>query len=287
MFFNLLGITNFWLFLVEFCVAASLVLLAGSKLAVYGDKIAEKSGLTHGWIGFILLASITSIPELMTGISSTAIVGSVDLVMSDTLGSNAFNLIILAFLFLFVSNAGIKLKIEEMMSGFSGLILLGFTSFFLFFEKTQISDLLSWIFSGILFVSYLLIVYHAYKAGALSEEEQVNATNEKGIGIKFSFFSIIIILSAIWMTKSAGLISVTKVHIGNLSFVLGETFVGALLLSIATSLPELSVTFASARIGQASMAVGNIFGSNIFNIFIIPISAIFYKGNFWKEAGSG
>ena len=288
MFFQLSGFTNFWLFLIEFAAAATVVLIAGSRLAVYGDKIADRSGLSHGWIGFILLASITSLPELMTGISSTALVGSVDLVLSDTIGSNAVNLVILALLFFVERKALLKLKIEEMITGYAGLILLGAVAAFLFVAPNAISPLMSTGFSLTLFLLYLLVVYITFKTGGLkeesAEEKQQNENNEREIGWKFALFSFLIIIAAIWMTRTAGLIAKTPASIGRFHFTLGQTFVGALLLSIATSLPELSVTFSAAKIGRVSMAVGNIFGSNIFNIFIIPISALFYHGVFWHDA---
>ncbi|MBK8657831.1 MAG: hypothetical protein IPN22_02870 [Bacteroidetes bacterium] len=70
---------NFFGFL--FC--AVVIFLAGKKLAHYGDLIAELTGLGKAWIGLILMASVTSLPELMVGISSSALVGSADLAVGD------------------------------------------------------------------------------------------------------------------------------------------------------------------------------------------------------------
>src|SRR5687767_7432549 len=74
-----------------FLVCAAIIFLAGRKLSFYGERIAEKTGLGKAWIGLILMASVTSMPELMVGISSTAIVGSADLAVGDILGSCIFN----------------------------------------------------------------------------------------------------------------------------------------------------------------------------------------------------
>lgn len=286
MFLAMMGVDKFIFFVLEFLVAAGLVLYAGSRLAHYGDAIADNSAFSHGWIGFILLASITSLPELMTGISSTAIVGSVDLVLSNTIGSNAFNVIILALLFLFGRRTLIQVGLEDMISGFAGLFLLGLVAVFLLAQSVFINPWLSVGASVALFLAYLLVVMVVFKTGGLKEEtaEPGEKNPETRVGLKFAAFSLIIIGAAVWMTKTADLIAVTPILLPASQIVLGQTFVGALMLSIATSLPELSVTFSAARMGNVQMAVGNIFGSNIFNLFILPISALFYRGNFWKDA---
>lgn len=90
--------------LLGFATCAVIIFFAGKKLSFYGDLIAEKSGLGKAWIGLILMASVTSLPELMVGASSSAIVASADLAVGDIVGSCSFNLAILAMLDLFVPN---------------------------------------------------------------------------------------------------------------------------------------------------------------------------------------
>ena len=290
MILNLFGIENFWLFLLEFIVAAYLILFAGKRLAIYGDKLAEKSKLSSGWIGFILLASITSLPELFTGISATGIVGSGDLLIGDTIGSNAVNIVILGSLFFFSKQAKLKLQKEEFITAFCGLFLLGLVGIFIiagkFLDGNGLSDTgLAWVsiaFSVFIALAYFYTVSVAFKTGGLKEETIESKTdNNERIGLKFVFFAVIIIIASVWMTKTSDFISITP--IGASEIILGQTLVGGILLAIATSLPELAVTISAARLGNVSMAVGNIFGSNVFNIFIIPVSAIFYRGNFWLD----
>ena len=79
-------------------VCALVIIVAGANLSKYGDVIAEKSGLGRAWIGLILMASITSMPELITGVSSVALVGELDLAFGDIMGSCVFNLAILALM---------------------------------------------------------------------------------------------------------------------------------------------------------------------------------------------
>ena len=75
------------------CIAA--IGLAGARLSRYGDVIAEKTGLGRSWVGLIMLATVTSLPELVTGISAVTIAGVPDIAVGDVLGSCVFNLAIL------------------------------------------------------------------------------------------------------------------------------------------------------------------------------------------------
>jgi cation:H+ antiporter len=290
MILNLFGIENFWLFLLEFIVAAYLILFAGKRLAIYGDKLAEKSKLSSGWIGFILLASITSLPELFTGISATGIVGSVDLLIGDVIGSNAFNIVILACMFFFSKKVSIKFQKMDFISVFCGLFLLGLVGIFIiagkFFDGNGISDTgLTWVsigFSVFIAAAYFYTLSIVYKTGGLKEEISLNPVSDKErVGWKFALYTVIIIIVSVWITQTSDFIANTP--IGASEIILGQTLVGGILLAVATSLPELAVTVSAARLGNISMAIGNIFGSNVFNIFIIPVSAIFYRGNFWLD----
>jgi len=82
----------------KFLLCVAIILFSGSQLVRYADAIAEKSGLGRIWIGLVLLAFVTSMPELVTGISSAALVDLPDLGVGTLLGSCIFNLSILALL---------------------------------------------------------------------------------------------------------------------------------------------------------------------------------------------
>src|SRR6187549_1305551 len=80
----------------QFLVAAGVIVWAGTRLARYGDVIGEKSGLGASWIGVVLLAATTSLPELFTGFSATALYDLPDIALGDVLGSCMFNMLILS-----------------------------------------------------------------------------------------------------------------------------------------------------------------------------------------------
>lgn len=79
-----------------FALGAAVIFAAGRRLSFYGDRIATISGWGGAWVGLVLMAAVTSLPELMVGVSSAAVVGSADLAVGDVLGSCAVNLVILA-----------------------------------------------------------------------------------------------------------------------------------------------------------------------------------------------
>lgn len=82
----------------QFALCAGVIFFAGARLSYYGDVLAEKTGLGRTWIGVVLLASVTSLPELITEISSVALVGVPDIAAGDVLGSCMFNIVIIALL---------------------------------------------------------------------------------------------------------------------------------------------------------------------------------------------
>ena len=79
-------------------LCTSVIVYAGTRLSKYGDIIAEKTGLGGTWIGVVLLASVTSLPELVTGISSVTYAGVPDIAIGNVIGACVFNMLILAIL---------------------------------------------------------------------------------------------------------------------------------------------------------------------------------------------
>ena len=79
-----------------FIVCAGLIVYCGTNLSRYGDVIAEKTGLGRAWTGLVLMAGITSLPELINGISSVTVAGVPDIALGDIMGSCIFNILIIA-----------------------------------------------------------------------------------------------------------------------------------------------------------------------------------------------
>ena len=111
----------------EFIICAALIIWAGSSLSKYGDVIAEKTGLGRAWIGAILIAGVTSLPELASGVSAVAWLGAPNLAAGAALGSCLFNLMLIAFMDLVYQPGRILSKAQEVhiLSGGLGVLLLG------------------------------------------------------------------------------------------------------------------------------------------------------------------
>jgi len=82
----------------QFLAAALVIVFAGAHLARYGDVLGEKTGIGRSWVGVVLLAATTSLPELFTGFGATALSALPDIAVGDVLGSCMFNLLILSFM---------------------------------------------------------------------------------------------------------------------------------------------------------------------------------------------
>jgi cation:H+ antiporter len=269
-----------------FIVCAGIIFFAGKKLSHYGDMLAELTGMGKAWIGLILMAAVTSLPELMVGISASAILESADLAVGDILGSCAFNLGILSLMDIFTpkqhplfSNVG---KSHILAAGF-GLILITMAGVGLFLPTDIVLlpsiGLTSISFAVIYFIS-IKTIYNYQKshpqAASAAHENTITLTLKQVI-LRYAFFAGIIIVTALALPYFAE-------HIAEYTG-LGKSFVGTLFLAASTSLPEIAVSLAAVRMGAADMAVGNLLGSNIFNILILFLDDVFYtKGHLLKDA---
>lgn len=277
------------LYAAGFIGCAVVIFFAGKKLSVYGDLLAEKTGLSKGWIGLILMASVTSLPELMVGISSVAIVESADLAVGDILGSCAFNLGILALMDAFVPKRKPILGLaspSNMLHAGLGILLMTLVGFAFFMPHGfSIIPGIS-VISIIFFIVYLLAVKLIYNNERYHQQEKninkstdviLNNITMRKVITKYVCFAVVIILVALALPFFAD-------HIAEQTG-MGKSFVGTFMLAVSTSLPEIAVSIAAVRLGSIDMSIGNLLGSNIFNILILAIDDIFYtKGDLFMDA---
>ena len=267
-----------------FSVCAIIILLAGSQLSRYGDMISDKTGLGRAFIGLILISAVTSLPELMVGISSSAIVQSADLATGDILGSCAFNLSLISIMELFSRKRSPLLNNvsqTHILAASLGIILFAFVGFGLFLHDDitilRFIGLNSLLFALIYFLALRMIYRHQKRNPGLDEERKDVKLSLSQIIFRYALFALITIAAALLVPHFADQIAEQTG--------MGKSFVGTLFLAISTSLPEIAVTIFAVRMGAADMAVGNVLGSNIFNIFILFIDDLFYtKGHLLKDA---
>jgi len=262
-----------------FLLCALVIVYSGTKLSYYGDKIAELTGMGKAWVGLILMASVTSLPELVTGISAVTIVKAPNLAAGDIFGSCVFNLLILSVLDARVKQPLLSIvKSSHIVAAVFGIILLAIAGMAIFLSETTPNILWISSFTFLLFAVYLASVWGIFRFEhtALVESNTAKITRsvadaaelKKTIG-GYALHALIVFGAAIFLPYFGENIAS---HTG-----LGNSFFGTLFIAGATSLPELVVSLAALKRGSLDMAVGNLLGSNVFNMFILGVDDVFYK----------
>jgi len=267
-----------WLIWVKFVFCVLVIFFSGRTIARYGDIIAHKTGLGGIWIGVVLLALVTSLPELFTGISAT-LVGAPDLTIGDLFGANAFNLLNLAMLDIAYHN-GVLPRVASPSHRLTGwfslvLVLVAAVSIFISSPSSTMAIGRSWIgwYTPLIILLYLVFMRVLFRSEQRQPSPQTAEPvyRETSLSKTYLYFAIaaaFIIGAGIWLALIGEEIAGATG--------LGESFVGSIFLAFTTSLPEITVSFAAMRIGAVDMAVANMIGSNLFNMTIIPIDDLLY-----------
>lgn len=273
-----------------FLLLSGVIVFSGTQLSKYGDILAEKSGLGRTWIGLILMASVTSLPELITGLSSVAVFHVPDIAVGGIIGSCVFNLFILALVDALSGQKPASSQVHQghLLAASFGIVLIGIACFSIFLGNKNIS--FGWI--GIDSIIILIVYFLAMKsifsyekkrmtevAHEMAEELQYQKFSTKKTIALYIFHSLMIIGAALYLPKVGDQLAA--------STGLGQSFIGNMLIAFTTSLPEVVVSIAAVKIGALDMAFGNLFGSNLFNIAILAIDDLFYtKGPILVDAAS-
>jgi len=264
-----------------FILCSALITYSGTRLSKYGDIIAELTGMGKAWMGLILMAAVTSLPELFTGFSAIILIDSPDIAVGSIMGSLSFNLVILAVLDYFVPGKPLSSVVTKshVLAGFFGMILIVLSVIGILY-----GDLLpdiGWFstFPVILIILYLVtmkIIYENERKFSTDPIQGVSAEYSNGykdinlnIAIKrYIIYALLVISGALSLPYFADSLAARTG--------MSESFVGTLLVAATTSLPELVVSIAAVRLGSMDMAVGNLLGSNIFNMLILAFDDLLY-----------
>ena len=269
-------IVQVWL---QFAFCVLLIGVAGSRLCRYGDIIAEKTGLSGTWIGVVMLATVTSLPELATGISAVSFANTPDLAVGDVLGSCVFNLFIIFLLDFLHRKESVYTRASQghILSAGFGIIMLGFAGVSLLVsaqgQVVRIGHV--GLYSPLILALYVLAMRTVFRYEHDARKESTEQVAEiyghlslQNAVIGYSVAAAVVVGAGTWLP-----------FIGKgLADLMGweTTFVGTLFIAFATSVPEMVVTLAALRIGALDMALGNILGSNLFNVAILAVDDIFY-----------
>jgi cation:H+ antiporter len=264
---------------IQFLAVAAVIVLAGVRLARYGDVLGEKTSLGRSWVGVVLLAATTSLPELFTGFGATALAALPDIAVGDVLGSCMFNLLILSFMDA-IQPEPLSTRAHQghaLSVGF-GLVLIGIAGLGL--AGGGRVPALGWIgiYSPILialyFVSMRVVFAHerhqrARETAEVAVELRYAKTTLRRAVMQYAAAAVVVVGAALWLPRlGAELARDTG---------LGQAFVGSLFVAITTSLPEIVVSLAAVRIGAIDLGIGNILGSNLFNLLVLGLDDVFFR----------
>ncbi len=256
----------------EYLLLAFVVIFATSRLSYYIDELDKKTHISGALIGGVLLATVTSMPEFITSITSTVRLHEPSLAFGNVFGSNIFNIVILAVAdLIFVKHMFFnKVKTQRKSNALVilmyivfmiPLILSGFTG--LDYNSFTMNILLTFnVISFVIVIIYFLSI-KAMNQDETEQAEEVSKLTYKKIGLMFFLWAVVVIVSSFFVTIVANNLGTT--------LNLGASFAGAIFLGVATSLPELTAVMTLMKLKNYEAALGNIVGSNIFNMTIISV----------------
>jgi cation:H+ antiporter len=248
---------------IVFLALGFFLLVKGADWFVDGASgLARKLGIPQLVIGLTIVAMGTSLPEAAVSISA-ALRGNAEITIGNIVGSNILNILIILgvtalIATLKVADSTVRYEIPFMIVATFVLLWLGYTGG----QVTWLEGVILWV----LFLLYLRYLYMMAKKGKEEEREAEQLSTAKIIGL---------ILAGVVMIVAGSNFAVEGAS--NLAKALGisQRFIGLTIVAFGTSLPELVTSVSAARKHNADIAIGNIVGSNIFNIlFIVGTTAL-------------
>ena len=260
------------IYLVYLALAIAVVLLA-VRLSYYVDVLDRKTNISGEFIGGVMLAAVTSLPELFTALTAVIALDRPQLVQGDIFGSNVFNLCVIGVLILFTYQNYRRSSLSKTHKSTIIYSLIMYALAFIGMLKPMEISL------GVLNVnlmSILILVVYGINVLFMKNDESAENENEDNchlsviqVVIRFILYSVSLVCVSILLTH------VTDQVAEELN--LGATAAGAIFLGIATSLPELSASINLVRMKNYNASFGNIVGSNLFNFTILCFADLVYS----------
>ena len=249
---------------VIFLVLGLVLLVVGSDLLLRSSvDLSLKYNVSKLVIGLTIVSFATSAPELLISISSV-LKNSSDIAISNVIGSNIANIgLVFSIALFFVT---INIKKENIKYDFPWLIIVSLL-FIWFLQDSQIDR-----FEGIVFTSVLvLFIIFSFKVRA-NENEDLDDLSTSNMSLSKIF--IYLALSSILLYSGSELFVESSIFFANY-FGVSERVIGLTMVAMGTSLPELATTLVAIYKKELDISIGNIIGSNIFNILaVIGITSI-------------
>ena len=265
--------------IVVFLVSAAFVVAAGIGLARFGDGIADVTGWGKLWVGTLLVGIATSLPEVVVNISAVALEKNPGLALGNVFGADMINIFVLAAVALIfgVQNLfGNQGRDTELLI-LTGLGLVALALVFGAFGDVKLLGPVS--LGGLLIgIGYVYGMRRVYTAGQTDmdlEDIRPPTGNARRAWIGFGVSALVVIVAGRFLAGSADAIAEASG--------ISASFIGVLLVSIVTTLPEGSVTVAASLRKSYGIAMGNVYGSCAFNVTIVCIADFFHPRPLLRE----
>ena len=236
----------------------SILVWGANKFVDHASVIAKHMGISDLVIGLTLIAFGTSAPEIFVGISSI-INENEEIALGTAIGSNISNIALIFGVSCLYLTGPSKTQLWNFVPFGLSVILLGLT---LVDGKISFNESMG--FVGIL----MIFMFVLFKTDALTEEDSLDS-NKFGRSLFVSLIGLIALIAGA---------NIAVIYAENTALLLGvpQLIIGLTIIALGTSLPELAATIVALRKGKHQMVVGNIIGSNVFNlVFIIPMIGFF------------
>jgi cation:H+ antiporter len=267
--------------LLAFLGVALLVVLAGHRVAFYGDVLAEKTRMGRSLVGLFLVAATTSLPELFS--STSALLQDLpDIAVGNLLGASMVNFLFLVFVDAFHPHpVTARASQKHALSLGLAVLLLAMVGLGLFREvglgRVGLMALL-------LFPLYALALWLSFRYARRfpREEAQEEAYAHIPLRLALARYGV----GALVLVAAAAVLPVLADRLAQETG-LGDAWVGTFLVALVTTLPEATVMMAAARMGAVDLAVGNVVGSTLFNTFLLGVGDLVYPIPLLEVAAKG
>ena len=242
-------------------VVGLLILVIGGDILVRGAvSIAERFNISPLIIGLTIVSLGTSAPELFISVQA-ALAGTGGLAIGNVVGSNIANVLLVLGLPALIAAQGVK---EDGIIR-NILVMLGIT---IVFMGMLASGNLGFAYGLILLVLLTLFLWDQYQS-AIKSKEIPDYHDEVGEGPSSAWLAALFLLIGIVLLPVGAQLTVDNAHTIALNWGLSDEIIGLTVVAIGTSLPELAASMMAVIRGNSNLAIGNVVGSNIFNIAAI------------------
>jgi len=271
-----------------FAVGAAAIWFGGGRLPETGNSLAGKLGISATAIGLFVLSIVTSLPELSVTLAAMLKEGAPDLAFGNIFGSNNFNITSIVVLELLVAGTFLHNvdRARYVRTCVYLLILTTLTGLGVLVGPRMSSPALPVLLFSVPVVAIFLhdSLTHRRLQGKRTADAVARDVSGGTVGVvlRFVLLSAVVVVGGFMIARGANGIASHEFPGG---LTLGHTFVGTLLVAVATSMPEVSVAYAAVkRAGLEDMALGTILGSNVVNILVFAVGAPLLAFKFSRSA---